>query len=110
MIRHIINEDTPLPSKDIRFDLTSHSIIQAKLFSGYFQEIFIVEKKQRPYLSTGEVADFLGVQSWRVSRIFELELLEEPARVAGRRAISAELIPIIVDVLRDRGWLSISKM
>lgn len=64
---------------------------------------------QYPYRSTGEVADFLGVQSWRVCRIFELGLLEEPARVAGRRAISADLIPKIVDALRDRRWLTISK-
>lgn len=59
----------------------------------------------RPYSSTGEIAEFLGTQAWRVGRIFELGIVPEPARVAGRRAIPAALVPEIVDALRDRNWL-----
>jgi len=59
----------------------------------------------RPHMSTGEVAEFLDTQTWRVGRIFELGIVPEPAHVAGRRAIPSALIPQIVDALRDRQWL-----
>lgn len=55
--------------------------------------------------STRTVADFLGVETWRVRRLFEDGTLPEPDRFAGKRAISADLIPSIVDCLRRRGWL-----
>jgi hypothetical protein len=58
-----------------------------------------------PVRSTREVAEFLGTQTWRVRRLFEDGTLAEPARFAGKRAIPADLIPAIVDALRDRGWL-----
>ena len=52
-----------------------------------------------------ETADLLGTQTWRVRRLFEDGTLSEPSRFAGKRAISGESIPAIVDALRDRGWL-----
>jgi hypothetical protein len=55
--------------------------------------------------STREVADLLGTQTWRVRRLFEDGSLPEPSRLAGKRAITAELVPLIVDALRGRGWL-----
>ena len=55
--------------------------------------------------STGELGDELGVQSWRISRLFELGVVEEPPRVAGRRMIPRALIPRIVKALGERGWL-----
>lgn len=60
----------------------------------------------RPYLSLGEVADHLSVQSWRIARLFELGVLPEPERVAGRRMISTDLIPAVAEALRARGWLA----
>jgi hypothetical protein len=60
----------------------------------------------RLFLSLGELADLLSVQSWRIARLFELEVLPEPERIAGRRMIPKEMIPQIVDALRARGWLS----
>jgi hypothetical protein len=60
----------------------------------------------RPFLSLGEVADLLSVQSWRIARLFELGILPEPVRVSGRRMIPKDSIPQIVDALRARGWLS----
>ena len=59
----------------------------------------------RPYLSLGEVADVLCVQSWRIARLFELGVLPEPQRMAGRRMIPKEMIPDVADALRARGWL-----
>jgi len=58
-----------------------------------------------PFLSVGELGDALGVQSWRIARLFELGLLREPPRVARRRLIPKSMVPTIVDLLRDRGWL-----
>ena len=57
------------------------------------------------HLTTRQVAELLGVDVWRIQRIFELELLPEPSRFAGRRVIPSVHIPAIVDALRDRGWL-----
>ena len=55
--------------------------------------------------SIGELADALGVQSWRIARLFELGILDEPPRISNRRVIPKSLIPAIVDALRSRGWL-----
>lgn len=55
--------------------------------------------------SVGELGDLLGVQSWRIARLFESGAVPEPPRIAGRRVIDSALVPIIVDALRDRGWI-----
>ena len=57
------------------------------------------------YLSLGELADLLSVQSWRVARLFELGILPEPMRIAGRRMIPKDMVPAVVDALRAKGWL-----
>jgi hypothetical protein len=59
-----------------------------------------------PHFTTGELGDFLGVQAWRIARLFELGILVEPPRVGGRRLIPQSMIPDIVDALRTRGWRS----
>jgi len=56
-------------------------------------------------LTTREVADVLGTETWRVQRLFEEGHLPEPPRFAGRRVITPDLIPSIVDAMRARGWL-----
>ena len=61
--------------------------------------------KPIPYLSLGELGDMLGVQSWRIARLFEVGLVPEPPRIGRRRLISKSAIPEIVDALRSRGWL-----
>ena len=55
-------------------------------------------------LTIGELGDMLGVQSWRIARLYELGVLPEPARVGGRRLIPRSEIPTIIDALRERGW------
>jgi hypothetical protein len=60
----------------------------------------------RSYLSLGEVADLLTVQSWRIARLFELGVLPEPQRVAGRRMIPKEMVLEVAEALRARGWLT----
>jgi hypothetical protein len=57
------------------------------------------------FFSTHDIADLLGVETWRVRRLFEDGTLPEPGRFAGKRAIPRETIPAIVDALRARGWL-----
>jgi hypothetical protein len=59
-----------------------------------------------PYLSLGDVAEYLSVQSWRIARLFELGLLAEPMRIAGRRMIPKEMVPDIAKALQARGWFS----
>jgi len=58
-----------------------------------------------PYVSLGELGDTLGVQSWRIARLFELGILSEPPRIGRRRLIPKSMVPQIVDALRARGWL-----
>jgi hypothetical protein len=61
--------------------------------------------KTLPYVTTGELGDNLGVQAWRIARLFELGVLPEPQRIGGRRLIPRSAIPSVIDALRDRGWL-----
>jgi len=61
--------------------------------------------KTPSYLTTGELGDALGIQAWRIARLFELGVVPEPQRIGGRRLIPKSLIPAIVDALRERGWL-----
>lgn len=56
-------------------------------------------------VSTGELGDELGCQSWKISRVIRLGLVAEPPRVAGRRIIPRSMIPAIVRALEDKGWL-----
>ena len=59
------------------------------------------------YRTTREVAEALpGVAEWQIRRCHELHLLPDPPRFGGKRAVPAEHIPLIVDALRARGWLS----
>lgn len=60
----------------------------------------------RSFLSLGEVAELLSVQSWRIARLFELGVLPEPERVAGRRMIPSDMVPEVAEALRARGWLT----
>ena len=55
--------------------------------------------------STTEIAEMLGIEPWRISRLFESGRLDEPTKFAGRRVILGTAIPEIVDALRERGWL-----
>ena len=57
------------------------------------------------FLTTKQVADLLGVECWRVQRVFENGDVAEPERFAGKRAIPSDLVPLIVDALRAHGWL-----
>jgi hypothetical protein len=55
--------------------------------------------------STQDVASLLGVETWRIRRLYEDGTLPEPDRFAGKRVIPAAMVPAIVDALRVRGWL-----
>ena len=57
------------------------------------------------YYSTREVADILGARTWQVRRLYESRDLPEPTRFAGKRAIPAKQLPVIIDAMRRRGWL-----
>ena len=58
-------------------------------------------------LSRATQPDALGVKSWRIARLFELELVPEPPGFSNRRVIPMAMIPAIVDVLQERGWLTV---
>ena len=60
-------------------------------------------------LSTRDVSDLLNVENWKVRRLFEDGSLPEPTRLAGRRAIPREMLPEIIDAMRNRGWLTKAK-
>lgn len=58
------------------------------------------------HLSTGDVAELTGVETWKIRRLFEDGNLPDPPRIGQARAIPRESIPSIIDALRSRGWLS----
>ena len=66
----------------------------------------MTDQEVPPYRSLGELADVLGVHSWRIARLFQLGILPEPPRLGGRRLIPTAMVPETVDALRDRGWLT----
>ena len=55
--------------------------------------------------TTRELGDILGVEEWRIRRLFEGGTLPEPPRFAGKRVISCDQIPAVVDALRAHNWL-----
>ncbi len=57
------------------------------------------------YKSTRDVADWLGIEEWRVRRVFEARLVPEPPRIGRHRAIPVDLLPLVIDALRAKGWL-----
>jgi hypothetical protein len=57
------------------------------------------------YRTTREIADLVGVEEWQVRRLFEAGVLPEPGRFGGKRAIPRKNVPVIVDALRERGYL-----
>jgi hypothetical protein len=63
-------------------------------------------KRMEKNQSTGEVAELFGTQTWRVARIYELGLIPEPPRIAGRRVIPIDHLAEIALQLRSRGWLN----
>jgi hypothetical protein len=65
----------------------------------------MIASKNPPYATTGELGESLGVQSWRIARLFELGVLPEPQRIGGRRLIPKAMVPDVVDALRSRGWI-----
>ncbi len=58
-----------------------------------------------PLLTTRDVAALLGVDEWRVRRVYEDGTLPEPSRLGGIRVLTGADLPAIIDALRDRGWL-----
>ncbi|MHB8862054.1 MAG: hypothetical protein ACYC6N_06590 [Pirellulaceae bacterium] len=57
------------------------------------------------HFSTAGMGQLLGAEPWRIRRLFEAGVLPEPGRIGRNRAIPREMIPQIVDALRDREWL-----
>jgi DNA-binding MarR family transcriptional regulator len=57
------------------------------------------------YYSTGEVATILHQPRWHILRLFEDGDIPEPGRLAGKRVISGDQLPAIVDALKARGWI-----
>ncbi len=47
----------------------------------------------------------MAICEWQVRRIFELGILPEPSKFAGKRVIDRRDIPAIVIALQHRGWL-----
>ncbi len=60
-------------------------------------------------LTTRQVAKLVGVETWRVQRLFEDGNVPEPERFGGKRAITSQEVPRIIDALRERGWLESAK-
>lgn len=62
--------------------------------------------RQAAAVITQQYAPFgSSVLEWQVRRVFELGLLPDPPRFAGKRVIDPAAIPRIVEAIRHRGWL-----
>ena len=60
--------------------------------------------------TTREAAELLGVETWKVRRLFEDGTLPEPAKFGGKRAVPAALIPAIRAAMSARGWLAAQEL
>ena len=56
-------------------------------------------------LSTGQVADLLGMQTWRIQQLYKRELVPEPRRCGRWRMFAPEDIPIIREAAQKAGYL-----
>lgn len=56
--------------------------------------------------STSEVAELFNVEVWRVMRLFSTGAVPEPIRIGGKRVIPREMLPQVLDALRERGWVA----
>ena len=57
--------------------------------------------------STKDVAVMMNVPTWRIVRLFELGLVDEPPqRIGGKRAISRDQLPAIITALAAHKWLT----
>jgi hypothetical protein len=59
--------------------------------------------------STREIAERFSTDEWKVRRVFELNLVPEPGRFSGKRAIPESMVPQVVNALRQRGWLPLEQ-
>lgn len=57
------------------------------------------------HFTTEETAQLFETDAWRIRRLFELKILDEPERFGNSRIIDGSMIPAIVDALRGKGWL-----
>ncbi|TWT33901.1 hypothetical protein KOR34_37370 [Posidoniimonas corsicana] len=57
------------------------------------------------FLTTKQVAELLGVEPWRVRRLYETAALPEPGRFGGKRALPRSAVADVAIALRRRGWL-----
>ncbi len=65
------------------------------------------------YFTTRQIAEQISgsrriegtVCEWQVRRLFEDGDLRDPPRFGGKRLLTADQIPFIVDALQARGWL-----
>lgn len=56
-------------------------------------------------LTTRQAGEILGVETWRVRRLFEDGTLPEPQKFGGKRVIPEALMPAIREAMVHRGWL-----
>jgi predicted DNA-binding transcriptional regulator AlpA len=61
------------------------------------------------HFTTRDVAEILGVDHWRVMRLYETGTLPNPPRIGRLRAIPRSELADIVEALRDRGWLAMQQ-
>ena len=57
------------------------------------------------FLSTRQVAELVGVPTWRIRRLYESGILADPQRVGLTRLIPSDHVPSIRETLREHGWL-----
>ena len=57
------------------------------------------------FKTTREISEDLGVPEWKVRRCYELRMLPDAPRFAGKRAVPPQHVPLLVDAMRMRGWL-----
>lgn len=56
-------------------------------------------------MTLGQVADNLGVQVWRVRRLYERGILPEPPRFQRSRLVRRDDLPAVKEALEKAGYL-----
>lgn len=60
-------------------------------------------------LATGDVADLIGIQTWRLQHLFKRGMIPEPRRLGRFRVFRAADVPAIKRAAIAAGYLSASR-
>ena len=85
--------------------ITAAATIAAALVARPRRERSVPQTAKDEFLTPGEAARRLGVETWQVQRVYERGLLPEPRRLGRYRVIAAAELPALAEACKKGGYL-----